>query len=70
MITLFHCEQFFNFVSFLLYPKEVERLKCAMLGAFTVPIYVHVYLNFMLLFFDIHVQIVNGSYHVGLSTMV
>ena len=68
MITLFRCEQFFNFVSFLLHPKEVKRLKCAMLGAFTVPIYV--YLNFMLLFFDIHVQIVNGSYHVGLSTMV
>ena len=26
----------FNFVSFLLYPTEVKRLKCAMLGAFTV----------------------------------
>ena len=36
MITLFGCAQFFNFVSFLLYPTEVKRLKCAMLGAFTV----------------------------------
>ena len=36
MITLFRCEQFFNFVSFLLYPMEVKRLKCAMLGVFTV----------------------------------
>ena len=36
MITLFGCAHFFNFVSFLLYPTEVKRLKCAMLGAFTV----------------------------------
>ena len=36
MITLFSCAHFFNFVSFLLYPTEVKRLKCAMLGAFTV----------------------------------
>ena len=36
MITLFSCEQFFKFVSFLLYPTEVTMLKCAMLGAFTV----------------------------------
>ena len=36
MITLFGCTHFFNFVSFLLYPMEVKRLRCAMLGAFTV----------------------------------
>ena len=36
MITLFGCAHFFNFVSFLLYPTEVKRLKCATLGAFTV----------------------------------
>ena len=36
MITLFGCAHFFNFVSFLLYPTEVKRLKCAMLGAYTV----------------------------------
>ena len=36
MITLFGCVHFFNFVSFLLYPTEVKRLKCTMLGAFTV----------------------------------
>ena len=36
MITLSGCAHFFNFDSFLLYPTEVERLKCAMLGAFTV----------------------------------
>ena len=36
MITLFGCAYFFNFVSFLLYPADVKRLKCAMLGAFTV----------------------------------
>ena len=36
MITLFSCAHFFNFVSFLLYPTDVKRLKCAMLGAFTV----------------------------------
>ena len=36
MITFFGCVHFFNFVSFLLYPTEVKRLKCAMLGAFTV----------------------------------
>ena len=35
MITLFGCTNFFNFVSFLLYPMEVKRLRCAMLGAFT-----------------------------------
>ena len=38
MITLFGCSHFFNFVSFLLYPTEVKRLKCAMLGAFTVTV--------------------------------
>ena len=31
MITLFVCAHFFDFVSFLLYPTEVKRLKCAML---------------------------------------
>ena len=36
MITLFGCVDFFKFVSLLLYPTEVKRLKCAMLGAFTV----------------------------------
>ena len=36
MITLFGCAHVFNFVSFLLYPTDVKRLKCAMLGAFTV----------------------------------
>ena len=36
MITLFGYVHFFNFVSFLLYPTEVKRLGCAMLGAFTV----------------------------------
>ena len=36
MITLIRCEQFFNFVSFLLFPMEVKRFKCAMLEAFTV----------------------------------
>ena len=36
MITLFGCTHFFNFVSFLLYPMEVKRFRCAMLGAFTV----------------------------------
>ena len=36
MITLLGCAHFFNFVSFLLYPTDVKRLKCAMLGAFTV----------------------------------
>ena len=36
MITLFCCAHLFNFVSFLLHPTEVKRLKCAMLGAFTV----------------------------------
>ena len=36
MITLFSSAHFFNFVSFLLYLREVRRLKCAMLGAFTV----------------------------------
>ena len=36
MITLFGCAHFFNFVSFLLYTTEVKKLKCAMLGAFTV----------------------------------
>ena len=36
MITLFPCEQFFNFVSFLLYLMVVKRLKCAVLGVFTV----------------------------------
>ena len=35
MITLFGCTLFFNFVSFLLYPMEVKRLRCAMSGAFT-----------------------------------
>ena len=35
MITLFGCAHFFNFVSFLLYPTDVKRLKCAMLGAYT-----------------------------------
>ena len=34
MITLFGCAHFFNFVSYLLYPIEVKRLKCALLGAF------------------------------------
>ena len=28
MITLFGCAHFFNFVSFLLYPKEVKSLVC------------------------------------------
>ena len=32
MITLFGGAHFFNFVSLLLYPTEVKRLKCAMLG--------------------------------------
>ena len=32
MITLFGCVHFFNFVSFLVYPTEFKRLKCAMLG--------------------------------------
>ena len=36
MNTLFGCAQFLNFVSFLLYPTEVKRLKCAILGAFIV----------------------------------
>ena len=36
MITLFHYEQLFKFGSFLFYPMEVIRLKCAMLGAFIV----------------------------------
>ena len=36
MINLFDCAKYFKSVSFLLYPTEVERLKCAMLGAFTV----------------------------------
>ena len=36
MITLFGSAHFFNIVSFLLYPTDVKRLKCAMLGAFTV----------------------------------
>ena len=36
MITLFGSVHFFNFVSYLLYPTKVKRLKCAMLGAFTV----------------------------------
>ena len=36
MITLFSCENLFKFVSFLLYPTEVKRLKSAMLGAFTI----------------------------------
>ena len=36
MITLFGCTHFFNFVSFLLYSMEVKKLRCAMLGAFTV----------------------------------
>ena len=36
MITLFGCTHFFNFVSFLLYPMEVKKLRCAMLGAFTI----------------------------------
>ena len=39
MITLFGCAHFFNFVSFLLYPMLVKRLKCAMLGAFTVTLF-------------------------------
>ena len=38
MITLFGSLQFFSFVSFLLYPMEVKRLRNAMLGAFTVHI--------------------------------
>ena len=38
MITLFGCAHFFNFGSFLLYPTDVKRLKCAMLGAFTVSV--------------------------------
>ena len=44
MITLFGCAHFFNFVSLLLNPTEVKRLKCAMLEAFTVyfqaPVYI------------------------------
>ena len=36
MFTLFGCAQLFNFVSFLLYPTEIKRLKCAMIGAFNV----------------------------------
>ena len=36
MITLYECAKYFKSVSFLLYPTEVKRLKCAMLGAFTV----------------------------------
>ena len=36
MITLFDCAKCLKFVSFLLYATEVKRLKCAMLGAFTV----------------------------------
>ena len=35
MITLFGYTHFFSFVSFLLYPMEIKRLKSAMLGAFT-----------------------------------
>ena len=38
MITLFSCGNIFKFASFLLYLKEVKRLKCAMLGAFTVTV--------------------------------
>ena len=36
MITLFGGAKYFKFVSFLLYVMEVKRLKCAMLGAYTV----------------------------------
>ena len=36
MITLFGCAHFFNLVSFLLYPTEVNRLKCALLGSFNI----------------------------------
>ena len=36
MITLFGSAKYFKFVSFLLYVMEVKRLKCAMLGAYTV----------------------------------
>ena len=39
MITLFGCAHFFKFVSFLLYPMEIKRLRCAMLGAFTVNLF-------------------------------
>ena len=39
MLTLFSSELFFKFVSFLLYLTEVKMLKCAMLGAFTVPVF-------------------------------
>ena len=41
MSTLFGYAHFFNFVSFLLYPTEVKRLKCPMLGAFTVNVFVN-----------------------------
>ena len=36
MITLFGGAKYFKFVSFLLYVMEVKRLKCALLGAYTV----------------------------------
>ena len=38
MTTLFSCGNIFKFASFLLYLMEVKRLKCAMLGAFTVTV--------------------------------
>ena len=34
----FGSAKYFKFVSFLLYVMEVKRLKCAMLGAYTVPL--------------------------------
>ena len=38
MITLFGSSKYFKVVSFFIYAMEIKRLKCAMLGAFTIQI--------------------------------
>ena len=52
MITLFGYAHFFTFLSFLLYQTEVESLKCAMLGAFTVYYFRSIFVYSKVVFFD------------------
>ena len=48
MITLFGCAHSFNSVSFLLYPTEVIRLKCAMLGTIAVNVFLSLKVSFII----------------------
>ena len=60
MITLFGGAKYFKFVSFLLYVMEVKRLKCAMLGAYTVNLVV--FCHFVVyLFFERHFLLLLSS---------